>query len=303
VAAVDWGTTRMRVWLLDAGGAVLGERRSDDGMLSAAGTGFKAVLERHLAELAARPDLPVIICGMAGARQGWLEAPYAETPVALGDVLSGAVSVPGNDRDVRIVPGIAQKLADAPDVMRGEETQLAGIASLRSVGKHVVCMPGTHSKWVEVTDGAVTGFGTWMTGELFSLLAQQSVLKHSVGGGALAFSPRSESFASAVKLGLTKGADLTARLFGIRAGSLVSGLQPQDAAATLSGLLIGAEIGAAEWRYPATGAVTLVGSGLMYDLYAKAFEIAEVEARPADADEAVRAGLFEAAKSCGMVAG
>jgi 2-dehydro-3-deoxygalactonokinase len=301
VAAVDWGTTRLRVWLLDSTGNVIGERRSDEGMLSAAGTGFKKVLERHLGELAAPADLPVIISGMAGARQGWIEAPYVETPALLDFVLGEAVSVPGNSRDVRIIPGLAQRAADAPDVIRGEETQLAGITRLRTPGKHVVCMPGTHSKWVSISDGAVMGFGTWMTGELYALLAQQSVLKHSVGGGATAFVPSSAAFAMGVETGLSDRADLTSHLFGIRAGGLLLGLRSEDAAAKLSGLLIGAEIGAAERRYPATGPVVLVGSGLMYKLYERAFEIAGIEAEHADADSAAHAGLFEAAQRCGMI--
>lgn len=303
VAAVDWGTTRMRVWLLDSGGAVLGERRSDEGMLTAAGVGFAKVLERHLSELAAPAKLPAIVCGMAGARQGWIEAPYAETPATLGDVLAGAISVPGIDRDVRIVPGIAQKDIDTPDVMRGEETQLAGIAALRGPGDHLVCMPGTHSKWVAVKDGVVTGFGTWMTGELYSVIAKESVLKHSVGGGSLAFSPKSAAYAKAVKQGLDDSASLTSRLFGIRAGGLLHKLASQDAAATLSGLLIGAEIAGAQARYGTRGEVVLVGSGLMYDLYAVALETAGLVSKQADADEAVRNGLFEAAKRCGMVTG
>jgi len=302
VAAVDWGTTRMRVWLLDNGGNILGERRSDEGMLSAAGTGFEKVLERHLAELGAARDLPVIICGMAGARQGWLEAPYEQTPAALGEVLAGAVPIPGIARDVRIVPGISQNDKASPDVMRGEETQLAGIGTLRGPGTHTVCMPGTHSKWVQVSDGVVSGFGTWMTGELYSVIARESVLKHSLGGGALAFSSRSEAFAEAVREGLSDPAALTSRLFGIRAGSLLHKLASQDAAARLSGLLIGGEIASARLRFSVGGSpVILVGSGLMYDLYATALDAAGIASTHADADEAVRHGLFEAAKHCGMV--
>ena len=302
VAAVDWGTTRMRVWLLDSGGAVLGERRSDEGMLTAAGIGFEQVLEKHLSELAARPDLPAIVCGMAGARQGWLEAPYVETPAALSEVLGHAVRIPDVARDVRIVPGIAQKAAERPDVMRGEETQLAGMSPLRAPGAHLVCMPGTHSKWVEVRDGAVTGFGTWMTGELFSVIAKETVLKHSVGGGALAGSPQSEAFAEAVRQGLADPAGLTSRLFRIRAGSLLHKLAPEDAAATLSGLLIGGELASARQAIGAGQTkVNLVGSGLMYDLYATALGFAGFEPQQVDADEAVRGGLFEATKRCGMV--
>ncbi|MCO5063744.1 MAG: 2-dehydro-3-deoxygalactonokinase [Rhizobiaceae bacterium] len=301
IAAVDWGVTHLRVWLLDGAGNALAERRSGEGMLSAAGTGFSKVLERNLSELAAPADLPVIICGMAGGRQGWFEVSYMETPALLEAVLGGAVSVPGAGRDVRIVPGLAQRAADAPDVMRGEETGLAGLPELHGAGNHVACLPGTHSKWVALSNGAVTGFGTWMTGELYAVLTQQSVLKHSVGGGATAFPPASPSFAKGVEIGLADRADLTSHLFGIRAGGLLFGLSSEDAAAKLSGLLIGAEIGAAERRYPAAGPVMLVGSGLMYALYRSAFSIAGIEAHYADAESAVRAGLFEAARRCGML--
>lgn len=300
VAAVDWGTTRMRVWLLDAGGAVLSERRSDDGMLTAAGVGFAKVLEKHLAELAAAPDLPVIMAGMVGARQGWVEAPYVETPATLANVLAGAIKVPGVARDAGIIPGIAQADIERPDVMRGEETQLAGIAALRGTGSHLVCMPGTHSKWVVVQDGVVNRFGTWMTGELYAVIARESVLKHSVGGGSLAFSPKSAAFAKAVRHGLDDPASLTARLFRIRAAGLLHKLPPEDAAATLSGLLIGGEIASARHGFDG-GEVILVGSGLMYELYATALGVAGLGSRPADADEAVRGGLFEAARRCGMV--
>ena len=126
VAAVDWGTTRMRVWLVDKDGKVLAERRGDDGLITAQQKGFSTLLEGHLVAMGAPDALPVIICGMAGSRQGWLEAPYVSVPSPIGAILGGAARVPGQKRDIRIVPGLAQRLADAPDVMRGEETQLAG---------------------------------------------------------------------------------------------------------------------------------------------------------------------------------
>ncbi|RWF12043.1 MAG: 2-dehydro-3-deoxygalactonokinase, partial [Mesorhizobium sp.] len=124
IAALDWGTTRLRAWLLDASGKVLAERRSDDGLITAREKGFAKVLEGHLAAMGAPQALPVIICGMAGSRQGWLEAPYVGVPAPIGAILRGAARIESERRDVRIVPGLAQRLADAPDVMRGEETQL-----------------------------------------------------------------------------------------------------------------------------------------------------------------------------------
>ena len=116
-------------------GKVLAERRSDEGLLTAQPEGFAAILERPSRRRSARRQaLPVIICGMAGSRQGWIEAPYVTVPAPLGDILAGAVRVPGQQRDIRIVPGLAQRHADAPDVMRGEETQLAGAAACSANG-------------------------------------------------------------------------------------------------------------------------------------------------------------------------
>jgi 2-dehydro-3-deoxygalactonokinase len=301
IAAVDWGTTRLRLWLLDAEGAVLAERRGDDGMATARDKGFSAVLESHLGALGAQPDLPVVICGMAGAKQGWLEAPYVDTPTPLASVLEGAARVADDRRDIRIVPGMAQRLADAPDVMRGEETQLAG-ARLAGKGRQLVCMPGTHSKWVPVEDGAVAGFCTWPTGELFSVLAAHSILRHSLGERPASVTADNAHFRRWCAAALEDGGDVSSRLFAVRAAGLLHGLSEADAAACLSGLLIGGEIASAGRRYEAGGTpVVLIASGALGVLYSAALGLAGHAIRPVDADEAVRAGLFEAARRNAMI--
>ncbi|KQZ14115.1 2-dehydro-3-deoxygalactonokinase [Mesorhizobium sp. Root554] len=303
VAAVDWGTTRLRVWLLDRSGAPLAERRGDDGLITAQKAGFSNVLEGHLAQLQAPGDLPVVICGMAGSRQGWIEAPYVDVPSSIKAILKGAARIPGESRDIRIVPGLAQRLADRPDVMRGEETQLAG-AGLPATGTHTVCMPGTHSKWVSVRDGTVAGFGTWPTGELYSVLAEHSILRHSLGEKPASVAADDPVFRKSCEIAFSEGGDILSRLFGIRAGGLLHGLGAADAAATLSGLLIGAEIASARQRYRIEGSeVTLVASGPLGVLYGAALGLAGIAINPVDADDAVRAGLFEAARQNGMIAG
>jgi 2-dehydro-3-deoxygalactonokinase len=300
VAAVDWGTSSFRLWLLDAAGAVLAERRSDEGMLTAGAEGFGAILERHLAAAGATVDLPVIVCGMAGARQGWIEAPYVTLPAGLDGILAGAVPIPGQPRKIRILPGLAQRSTDAPDVMRGEETQLAGVLPLFASGRHVICMPGTHSKWVDAEDGVISGFSTWLTGELFSVLSRQSILRHSLGENAAPALPDTPAFVAACTDALGQGGDVGPSLFRIRAATLLQDLQPADAAARLSGLLIGAEIASVRHLFdlPA-GKVILVASGALGSLYAAALKLAGCAVLQADADEAVRAGLFEAAKRLG----
>lgn len=302
VAAVDWGTTRLRIWLLDAGGNVLGERRGDDGLITAREKGFAAVLEDHLAELGTPLALPVVICGMAGSRQGWVEAPYVDTSAPMTAILEGAVRVAGAGRDIRIVPGLAQRTAGFPDVMRGEETQLAG-AGLSTSGRHLVCMPGTHSKWVEVEDGAVASFGTWPTGELYSVLGAHSILRHSLGENPQPVAAESAFFRDWCLSALNEGGDITSRLFAIRAAGLLHDLKAGDAAACLSGLLIGGEIASARRRYRHTSApVVLIVSGSLGKLYTAALRIAGIPVTEIDADQAVRSGLFEAARQNGMVA-
>ena len=301
VAAVDWGTSSFRLWLLDRAGIVLAERRSGEGMLTAASEGFGQILEKHLAAAGAAASLPVIICGMAGARQGWIEAPYVTVPAGLDGLLAGAVPVPGqNAREILILPGLAQRDEAAPDVMRGEETQLAGIAPLFAAGRHVVCMPGTHSKWVAADDGTIEGFRTWLTGELFSVLSKQSILRHSLGEAATPPLPDDPLFLAACDRALEQGGDIGSSLFRIRAATLLQDQKPEAAAANLSGLLIGAEIASALRVYPAAaGKIILVASGALGSLYEASLKRAGCAVLHADADEAVRAGLFEAARRLG----
>ncbi|TPL93952.1 2-dehydro-3-deoxygalactonokinase [Mesorhizobium sp. B2-3-12] len=302
VAALDWGTTRLRAWLIDGNGNVLAERRGDDGLITAREKGFSNVLEGHLTAMGAPDALPVIICGMAGSRQGWIEASYVTVPAPIGAILRGAARIEGERRDIRIVPGLAQRLADAPDVMRGEETQLAG-AGLPEGGRHLVCMPGTHSKWVAVEDGAVAGFGTWPTGELFSVLSAHSILKHSLGEHPAPVAVDSPFFRQWCEQALGEGGDVTSRLFAIRAAGLLQDLKSEDAAACLSGLLIGGEIASARRRHGAGAtSVVLVASGALAGLYQAAIGLAGLGLRTVDADEAVRAGLIEAARENGMIA-
>ncbi|MEZ2328882.1 2-dehydro-3-deoxygalactonokinase [Mesorhizobium sp. RCC_202] len=301
VAALDWGTTRLRAWLLDGAGKLLAERRGDDGLITAREKGFSNVLEGHLAAMGAPDALPVIICGMAGSRQGWIEASYVTVPAPIGAILRGAARIANSSRDIRIVPGLAQRLADAPDVMRGEETQLAG-AGLPAKGRHLVCMPGTHSKWVAVENGAVEGFGTWPTGELFSVLSAHSILKHSLGEHPATVTADSPFFRQWCSQALGEGGDISSKLFAIRAAGLLQDLKAEDAAACLSGLLIGGEIASAKRRYGVSDEpLVLIASGALATLYGEALGLAGLAFRTVDADEAVRAGLVEAARENGMI--
>ncbi|MCC8948132.1 2-dehydro-3-deoxygalactonokinase [Bradyrhizobium sp. Arg62] len=291
--AVDWGTSSFRLWLTGAGGKVLGERRSDEGMTAAARTGFAAVLQLHLDALGVPADLPVVICGMAGARQGWVEAGYIDTPAHLSDILKGAVVVSGQTREIRILPGIAQRDAAAPDVMRGEETQLLGALGLNAPGEALVCMPGTHSKWVRVRGGTVERFATFMTGELFSAVARDTILSHAVAGAEEAVD--GDAFRAAVAAAFAAPALAANLLFRVRSRQLLFGGNAQAARETISGTLIGVELaaGLAEWEQGAP--VMLIASGRLQRLYQMALEALSIPLNVMDAEEAVRRGLAGAA--------
>ena len=167
--AVDWGTSRLRAWAMAAGCAVLADAASERGMGGLASADFEPALLALVGGWLGQAAVPVVACGMVGARQGWVEAPYRTVPCApLGEA---TVTAPARDPRlrVRVVPGLAQ--ARPPDVMRGEETQIAGWLAARPGFDGVLCLPGSHSKWVRVSAGEVVSFQTFMTGELFAALA------------------------------------------------------------------------------------------------------------------------------------
>lgn len=295
-AAVDWGTSSFRLWLIGENGEIVAERRSGEGMTTAMKTGFQEILENHLAAVLAPAHLPVVVCGMAGARQGWVEAGYLDTPAPLSGIVKAAVTVPNGNRDIRILPGLAQRSEDAPDVMRGEETQLLGAVKGLGPGNHLICMPGTHSKWVRVTDGIVEGFSSFMTGELFDVIAKHSILSHAIAG-AENFDGGEPAFVDAVREAAARPAMATNLIFTVRSGQLLHGLSPDAAKARLSGTMIGLEIAGALSAARPSSNVGLVVSGGLGPLYQSALSALELSPVVIDADEAVRKGLAAAANA------
>lgn len=295
---VDWGTSSFRAWLMAADGQVLAHTRSSEGMLHCAQkAGFAPVLQAHLAQLQAPAGLPVLMCGMVGARQGWLEAPYLHTPTRLDALHQGAVQVPfaSGGHEVRILPGVACTQAQQPDVMRGEETQLLGAIAPDFTG--AVCIPGTHSKWIALTRGTITGFTTYMSGELFSVLANHSILSHAVDVAASAQQPDA-AFLEGVATALAEPAALTHTLFRLRAAQLLGHEQRADGAARLSGLLIGAELAAVRAREQgeAGHSVQLIAAAALGTLYQAALAASGFAPTLHDAEDASRQGLVQAAR-------
>ncbi len=292
LAAVDWGTSRFRLWLLDSEGRALVQRQGPEGLEAGRRLGFEAVLRDHLGQVSAPETLPVLICGMAGSHEGWVEAPYVDLPASLNQLAEAVVAVPDSALDVRIVPGLAKRDAAAPDVMRGEETQLVGVAAIRAAGRMRVCLPGTHSKWVVLEDRRVEDFTSYLTGELYAVLSRHSILRHSLAGAEAPFDPQNPVFVAALERALVTPERFLAELFSIRAAGLLDGLAGSDAVARLSGFLIGAEVAAALSGEVAPVAVTLVASSGMARYYGTALTVAGAEVETVDADRAVCAGLM-----------
>ena len=298
LAAVDWGTSRFRLWLLDGEGRPLAQSQGPEGLDAGRSLGFETVLRDHLARLSAPEALPVAICGMAGSHEGWVEAPYVELPASFDGIAGAVVAVPGTALDVRIVPGLAKRSEAAPDVMRGEETQLVALTAAAPAGRTRVCLPGTHSKWVVLRDRRVEDFTSYLTGELYALLGAHSILRHSLAGAADAqVDPEDPVFLDALHRAFAGPERLLAGLFSIRAAGLLGGLLgglagAEAAAARLSGLLIGTEVAVALRDEAAPAAVTLVASGGMARLYGAALQAAGAVVTTVDADRAVCAGLM-----------
>ncbi len=284
--AADWGTSNLRVWAMSSAGSVLARAESEDGMSRLERPGFEPALIRLIAPWLA-PDrvMTVVACGMVGSRQGWIEAPYRAVPCApqdAGQLVSATVSDPRIA--VRVVPGLKQE--KPADVMRGEETQIAGFLARDAGFDGVLCLPGTHSKWVRVSAGEVVGFQTCLTGELFAILAGQSVLRHSVGKDGW----DDVAFAEAVSDAISRPERVAARLFTLRADALLTGLSPAVARARLSGLLIGMEL-AATRSYWLGQTVALIGADRISAAYRAALAEQGITARLMQVEDMTLAGL------------
>lgn len=274
--AIDWGGTHLRLYRLDADGAIVARRRSDHGARASRGR-FAEVLS---AQLAGWDDADVVMCGMIGGRGGWAEVPYLDCPAGLDTIAAGLrrfVPEGFEGRRLWLVPGLRDASDAVPDLMRGEESQLAALLELLPAGEHRVCLPGTHSKWVTIRDGRVVRIHTALTGELYGLLRRHSLVGALMDGGDDdAFEP------SAFDAGLARSAHaggLLHHLFGVRAAGL-AGLYGDGLASYLSGLLVGHELRgglAVDRAHP--GLVHVVGSERLIEVYTRALAALGFEVR------------------------
>jgi 2-dehydro-3-deoxygalactonokinase len=284
--AVDWGSSHLRAWAM-AGESPVAQAASDAGMTRLDRDGFEPALLALVGDwLAPSGSTPVIASGMVGSRQGWVEAPYRPVPCPPLDA-TALTRAPSRDARLAVTVVGGLKQADPPDVIRGEEVQIAGFLAAEPGFDGVLCLPGTHSKWVRVSAGEVVGFLTCLTGELFDLLSRHSVLRHGLEGWDDA------AFLPAVQEGLARPERLAAGLFTIRAGQLIAGLDGAAARARLSGLLIGAELAAARGWWLGME-VAVIGAGALARLYAGALGAQGVSARLTHAEALTLRGLCAA---------
>ena len=281
LVAVDWGTTSLRGALLDGTGRVLEEKSAPLGILNVPDSDFAGVFSAQFAEWRTSGRL-CLMSGMIGSRQGWREAPYAPCPAGLADVAQRLRWIePGS---VAIVPGLSIEQDGVPDVMRGEEVQIFGALRLTGLSDGQFVLPGTHSKWATVRGGKVMGFRTFMTGEVYGLFAQHSILARTLDANA----PLDKA---AFRRGVARAGDgdsLLHNAFGVRALGLFGRLSPAESASYLSGLLIGEELG--QQPLPSDGEVIVIGASALVARYALALGERGAEVRTFGA-EATWAGL------------
>ena len=286
----DWGTSRLRLYLRQ-GKSVL-DRRDGPGIAALTKSPRETFLDLVGDWREAGPS-QALLCGMVGSRNGWQEAAYAPCPAGATDIRERLLRIDADGLPVAIVPGLSCRNAlGGPDVMRGEETQILGALSLNpelAKGRHLLALPGTHTKWVVVEDGAIVSFLTAPVGELYALLREHSILAKAAPGDG----PESpEGFARGVARIVEQGpARLPHLIFETRSRQLLDGLPKDEAMGFLSGLLIASDTATTSSWFGDLGQVSLIGAPALSTLYAQAIAAHGGASVAVDGDAAVLAGL------------
>ena len=301
---LDWGSTSLRAWLIALDGIVLAERGSGKGASTLTEyTAFVTAFDELTLEWrTAHPGLPVLACGMVGSSHGWLDVPYARCAAGQAELAAGMARVSNGPH---IVPGLMfDEAGQPPDLMRGEETQILGALHVepKLIEASCIVLPGTHSKWAQVADGLVTRFSTYMTGELYALLRQHSVL-----GRLIPSEPAEDpdAFLEGVDAAHQHGEEgLSHQLFAVRTLGVTQRMRAGALADYLSGLLIGHEIQSGlAWRAQAglpEQPLVLVGEPRLCARYAQALAHVRVPASRV-LDNVAPAGLLAVARAAGLL--
>ena len=282
---VDWGTTNLRVFACEEDGTILKSVQSAQGIKVVPQGGFATALTQMIDELGEADDLPIFVCGMAGARSGWHEAPYCETPISLANIAANLTSLP-DGFDGYLLPGARTLSPDGTsDVMRGEEIQIFGAMARFGVRDAVLCLPGTHSKWVRIRDGQIVEFATFMTGDIYQALA------HTILGDTAETAQNPEAFLIGLEASVSGDCGLLHRLFTARTRVLDGELTADQVPSYVSGLLIGHELAeAVSFRVPGES-VLLIGAEVLNRHYLDAFNYFNVDCMTLESSEASCAGV------------
>jgi len=285
---IDWGTSSFRAYRIAKNGRLLEQRETARGIATVEGGAFEAVLRAEIGDWLARGEDRLMLCGMIGSRQGWIEAPYVECPAGLEEIAKAVVPLEGlAGIRASVVPGLmCRDDFGVPDLLRGEETQILG--ALKDLPPWaVVVLPGTHCKHIEVGGGRVLRFRTYMTGEVYGALRDHTILSRTIAGEA----PDEAAFIEGVKRAASDGG-LLHHLFGVRARHLTGELAASAQASYLSGLVIGHELSAGRVE----AEVALVGAPNLVRLYETALRELDVPVRSVRPDASAR-GLFAIAQA------
>lgn len=292
---IDWGTSSLRAFLIGAGGEVLDQVYRPQGIMHVENGDFEGSFRDLIGPWDGIQDLPVIASGMITSRNGWVETPYVSVPSGVQDLANALVTHQTSDgTTVTFVTGMTTEHDGAPDVMRGEETQIIGASAL-GMSDGVFVMPGTHSKWITVKGDLIDDYVTFMTGEVFAALRHHTILGTLVEEGPF----QEKAFRMGCAVGLAEGSELLHDLFGVRTLPLFEKIGGEMVEDYLSGLLIGAEVKGADVAN-ISGPITIVGRDDLADRYEIALNVAGVESKRAP-DDIVARGHFLIAKAAGLL--
>lgn len=293
---IDWGTTNIRAYHVASDNSLINHSSKQIHITDCAKSGFENTLNELIGPWQLPTETAILICGMAGSKMGWVEAPYVDCPASVSDLLQNAVQAPGHN-NITIIPGLSYRDDQGGyDVIRGEEVQLLGLFASKGFSSGVICAPGTHSKWVVVKNQVIEQFTTTMTGEVFGVLSEHSILQQS-----LSPSKTTKSDATTISAGFERGLktiasndNILAEIFKVRTDALFGVDQHQSGADYLSGLLIGFDVKHSVSKQNAGNAVIpIIGPPAMSVRYQHALNYFGFESEIIDANAITLAGLSQ----------